>query len=820
MIRSNSDTTTTTASTGSPTPVSPFSSDYSVPSEPTSDETPDLGAFTAVLRAWTSLQPPLRTVNSTLVQQANTSIPSRSLATTSSSDLREDKSTVWSHRPIANYLSLSDPVTTDAESTDRDRPRMVQIQDVDDELDNLYDHDDTNDDNDHDDSDEQLRVQDLGLHDLEEQPSLGYLDEALKFIAAERELLAAQRETGAAANTIDSHRKRRRKRNKTPRAQSTTRTPIVTSPSISTISASTILADVRDDVDDADALGVYADDSSSSVDQQSSPSLTRASTKSAVFNSTPGTPLRRARGRSRKLVHSRSTPQLRLIRHEEEEDDEDEDESTDSVTEDSLRVKQLKLLGKKLDALFPEDREYLKKVRYRTMSPPPAASGPHQASGPAGYFDPADSENNSKNVVLGGFVDTRGEPPKKTAKNNERLIHVFVDHSNILIGLLNYLRRYPRQHPQYRGSFYPNSPSQSSSSTTGSFVLPLPGSSPHPFSSPYPKPPKHLSHSALSLILERGRPITRRILVTSSPLYQPMDGAESLGFEVRIFARVPDMGDGMDREKSNNLGNSKHKKSRSNDSTGAPGNLSSPVGNSSSSQSQRRRAGSMNNNNNSIDYNHENNTSSFLRAGRKNVHSRKISGNSSTESEQNGRIGGLSPGFLRNSAHLYSQSLPTSHTSTPPPFTTHNSTSSLDPAAVITPSPAQQQRIRYREQGVDELLQLKLHQVLASIDGPPPKGSTIILATGDGNVGQFNEDGFLGGVRTALKRGWKVELYAWEGGLSRAWKREFGEGSEWASSRKSNKKSNGKTSAADDDGPRFRVIGIEQFGSELVEIYY
>ena len=55
-----------------------------------------------------------------------------------------------------------------------------------------------------------------------------------------------------------------------------------------------------------------------------------------------------------------------------------------------------------------------------------------------------------------------------------------------------------------------------------------------------------------------------------------------------------------------------------------------------------------------------------------------------------------------------------------------------------------------------------------------PAGATIVLATGDGNVGQFNEDGFLGCVRTALKKGWRVELYAWEGGLSRAWSREFG----------------------------------------------
>jgi hypothetical protein len=44
---------------------------------------------------------------------------------------------------------------------------------------------------------------------------------------------------------------------------------------------------------------------------------------------------------------------------------------------------------------------------------------------------------------------------------------------------------------------------------------------------------------------------------------------------------------------------------------------------------------------------------------------------------------------------------------------------------------------------VDELLQLKLHQALAATDDVP-EGATIVLATGDGNVGQFSEDGFLG----------------------------------------------------------------------------
>jgi len=63
---------------------------------------------------------------------------------------------------------------------------------------------------------------------------------------------------------------------------------------------------------------------------------------------------------------------------------------------------------------------------------------------------------------------------------------------------------------------------------------------------------------------------------------------------------------------------------------------------------------------------------------------------------------------------------------------------------------APQNKIKFREQGVDELLQLKLHQAIAATDRVPD-GSTIVLATGDGNIGQFNEEGFLGRQHTNVK---------------------------------------------------------------------
>ena len=101
------------------------------------------------------------------------------------------------------------------------------------------------------------------------------------------------------------------------------------------------------------------------------------------------------------------------------------------------------------------------------------------------------------------------------------------------------------------------------------------------------------------------------------------------------------------------------------------------------------------------------------------------------------------------------------------------------PRAVQAPLVCGSGCMRYREQDVNKLLQLKLLQVVSTVDVPPP-GLMIVLMTGDGNVSQFNKEGFHGCMRTALKKGWRVELYAWESGLSQAWVREFAEGS-WAS---------------------------------------
>ena len=226
-----------------------------------------------------------------------------------------------------------------------------------------------------------------------------------------------------------------------------------------------------------------------------------------------------------------------------------------------------------------------------------------------------------------------------------------------------------------------------------------------------------MSHAALALIFERGRSVTRRVLVASSPLYQPVDSAAQLGYEVHVFARVPDAGDSADR-----VSTLRHRH-------------------------HRGRSAGVNN-------------SGWNATVKDHVHRSTTSGTT----------------------------LATTDSSEP-------GTSSGSVARPGQASSGSAGRVRYREQGVDELLQLKFLQAVADVD-VPPTGSTIVLATGDGNVGQFNEEGFRGCVRTALKKGWQVELHAWEGGLSQTWIREFAEGPLKS---------------------RFRIIPIDGFGGDLLD---
>lgn len=72
------------------------------------------------------------------------------------------------------------------------------------------------------------------------------------------------------------------------------------------------------------------------------------------------------------------------------------------------------------------------------------------------------------------------------------------------------------------------------------------------------------------------------------------------------------------------------------------------------------------------------------------------------------------------------------------------------------PPPKTPSAPKWVEQGVDEIIHLKMCQSIIDTEVP----STMVLATGDGAVAEMS-DGFLAHVERALKKGWKVELISW-----------------------------------------------------------
>lgn len=88
------------------------------------------------------------------------------------------------------------------------------------------------------------------------------------------------------------------------------------------------------------------------------------------------------------------------------------------------------------------------------------------------------------------------------------------------------------------------------------------------------------------------------------------------------------------------------------------------------------------------------------------------------------------------------------------------SDSETGPATPSTPSAP-----KWVEQGVDEILHLKMCQSIIDTDVP----TTIVLATGDGAEAEHS-DGFLAHVERALKKGWKVELLSWRQQLNGGYK--------------------------------------------------
>lgn len=362
----------------------------------------------------------------------------------------------------------------------------------------------------------------------------------------------------------------------------------------------------------------------------------------------------------------------------------------------------IRQLARRLSFQFPFDTPYLRRV----MQNPQGVLGLRSHATPSsddalvaeGFFDP----------VYGADGHLAATGSGSLAATSSALLYVFIDHSNILVGFLEWLKKQGITNKQTNGK------------------------------------PK-LSHSALALLIERGRRCLRKVLVASSPLYQSLDEMAGMGYQISVLQRV-EIKEGSSRASRNGSG---HSRSSSFNSTP---NRKNGKGN------KANRTTSPNNNNNNG--NNNNNIGS------------------STESDSNGqqkpKPQAPQPSFP---ARLMNARRAGQHhrrnSSTDAAFITpSNSSTSLgqiqEGSGILGPS-TPSSRPRFREEAVDELLQLKLLQTLLDTPAPPPLGSTIVLASGDAAKSQFNPEGFLGCVRKAVDRGWNVEVVGWDEGRSRAY---------------------------------------------------
>ncbi|KIJ64012.1 hypothetical protein HYDPIDRAFT_168113 [Hydnomerulius pinastri MD-312] len=672
MIHSSSETA------NSPTPISPFST-YSGGSEVTSDEAPDLGAFNSVFREFQQLQTgPPRILHTNVPADFEYEAGSASSRSGPLSALPTDSeanagSTVWHQGIVQSYFDPS-VASAQTQSTLDDRSRATDST-TDHEHEHSFDDESYDDSFGPDDSESEtegeLEPLTLTIGSLEsdglvdtEQPNLGTIDSVIEFLVAERDRAQAGRRVERRVVHYSSTSDGGARRSQDGDARRAKKKRKRKRP-LKTIQ---ILRREGDAPETVSETTVLAEDASGDADRDDvgAPEVAGNSSSSLddshVHNrSTPSTPPRGKRIPLKRdvLKHSKSTPTLHV-----------------KTIPPDPQILKLRCLAHKLRLRFSEDYERITALLTQDFS-----------GGESDFSDPRGPAPRARDTLIHVFIDQlRIISVDLSLLGRGVLIRLVVLHdppcsSNILIGLLTY-------HKKHRS---------------------------------LSRRPKRLSHAALALLLERGRPITRRCLVTSSPLYQPMDSAIQLGYDVRIYARVPDNGDGPDRRP--------HSHNHTPDSAAARNANWRKSDAASTSYSKGHVRGYS-------------------------------SGNISTDSDRNGVVAG-------------SSSRP-----------------------ISGPSGSSSSRVRYREQGVDELLQLKLHQAIAASD-PAPANATIVLATGDGNVGQFNEEGFLGPVRLALQRGWKIELYAWEEGLSRTWRREFS------------------------TGPykdRFRIIKMEDFAEDLLEV--
>lgn len=98
-------------------------------------------------------------------------------------------------------------------------------------------------------------------------------------------------------------------------------------------------------------------------------------------------------------------------------------------------------------------------------------------------------------------------------------------------------------------------------------------------------------------------------------------------------------------------------------------------------------------------------------------------------------------------------------------------------------------RRRKVEQGVDEILHMKMFESILDY-----KPSTLVLASGDGNVAEYGA-GFFKAIERCLERQWRVEIFAFKSSLNNVYKnKEFRK--KWKH--------------------RFRLVFLDDFAEELL----
>ncbi|KAK3074061.1 hypothetical protein LTR53_003840 [Teratosphaeriaceae sp. CCFEE 6253] len=278
--------------------------------------------------------------------------------------------------------------------------------------------------------------------------------------------------------------------------------------------------------------------------------------------------------------------------------------------------------------------------------------------------------------LIGDFWEDRKHiisPMNLTTHNNDPTgIHIFVDASNIFIGFTDQLKR-SRGIPQYAQV-----------------------------------PQVDLSFDALALLMERRRPVAKRVLAGSTPHMPAFDKAKAVGYECSILEKVYKARELTERQIY----------FRDHDHQGRP----------------------------------------LARNGAKAPAATNVAalaGTPSTPVISHGQGSGSGSG---------------SEMAAPPQYA---------PARMI-------------EQGVDEILHLKILESVVDSEEP----STIVLATGDAAQAEYSP-GFMKMIERALKKGWKVELVSWSKNISGMYRKP-----EWLARW----------------GEQFRVVYLDDYAEELLEM--